>query len=650
MDTGVFGDAWRSIIAAVDRAILNLVAALYDIMRQLATTQIFSEKSITDFAARIYTLLALIMVFKVTFSLITYLVNPDTISDSESGAGNLAKNGIIVLILIIVVPYGFDFLYRAQAAMLKDNFVAKLVYGGTDDTGPNGMNKIRMHSKCSPTNVTGTGQYLAMATLRPFFQINPSISANGTGGTDADHTIDAYCSAQSIDDIMVPEVYKKGTQDHITGVSGGVYVIDYSTLLSTITAFVVMILMLSTCLDIALRAVKLGFLELVAPIPIISYIDPKSGKNGMFKKWTDAVIATWASLFIKLAIVYFAIYTISLIADAFDDATKENSIWLILFLIIGALMFAKQAPKLIEDIFGIKLDGKMLHPIKKVQDDMLGGKAIATGVGMATGAAIGAIGGAAANAWAAKVNNQNAMKKLAEKHEDIAKHPGIKWSNLPEYQKIKYADEYKKAGGKTTFGNVRSIVAGSGSAAIRSAAAGKKSGKFTPIANANTGVTDSSTARTRRAGGYGFGTQFIDKVTDIAHIPQSYGTTSILKDEIKSLERENANLLTSLASLKKQYEKVMSPEKIAAHTKASELIWEIDGVRQKEPVFKYNDFASYKADIESVREYDAKKDLTESEFDLKRGLDMAVREVDANIAKNNKRINEINENMKPGKK
>ena len=75
-----------------------------------------------------------------------------------------------------------------------------------------------------------------------------------------------------------------------------------------ITLTAVVLLLINFCMDVAVRSIKLAFLQLVAPIPIISYIDPKSGKDGLFKKWYDMCFKTYLSLFIRLLALYFAIY------------------------------------------------------------------------------------------------------------------------------------------------------------------------------------------------------------------------------------------------------------------------------------------------------------------------------------------------------
>ena len=80
-------------------------------------------------------------------------------------------------------------------------------------------------------------------------------------------------------------------------------------------------------------------------------------------------------------------------------------------------MFAKQLPKLIEEIFGIKSDGMLLHPLKKFQEQALFGKEI-TGISKGltrgvTAAALGTVTGAAGGLIAGqKLSNEEGVKRV----------------------------------------------------------------------------------------------------------------------------------------------------------------------------------------------------------------------------------------------
>ena len=76
--------------------------------------------------------------------------------------------------------------------------------------------------------------------------------------------------------------------------------VDYKFVFSTVVGVVVVLLLINFCMDVGLRSIKLSFLQLVAPIPILSYVDPKSGKDGLFKKWYEMCFKTFLSLFIRI--------------------------------------------------------------------------------------------------------------------------------------------------------------------------------------------------------------------------------------------------------------------------------------------------------------------------------------------------------------
>jgi hypothetical protein len=128
---------------------------------------------------------------------------------------------------------------------------------------------------------------------------------------------------------------------------------------------------------------------MIAPIPILSYCDPKSGKDGMFGKWLKMCKNTYLDLFIRLFALYFGIYVISLVGTFRDIITNKNvsGTLVTVFMILGVLIFVKQLPKIISDSLGVDMSGKFEPNLfKKIENEALGGKAI-------TGAAAGVAGG-----------------------------------------------------------------------------------------------------------------------------------------------------------------------------------------------------------------------------------------------------------------
>lgn len=389
-------DVVRSIFAQIDRAVYTLISVTYELLLELSQTIIFTQENIQEFQGRIYTLLGVFMLFKVTFSFINYIVNPDQMNDKAKGVHKIITNIVLVLALIIITPTAFQKLVELQNAILKDNIIPKFILGTTGNIGTD--KSFKMSEKCErEVKVENDGDYISLIVFRPFYQVEEI-----TTSLDINSYIPYYCTemAANTTSYLNAEIYNKAP-----GNWNGTYLVNYSFFLSTIVGIVVALILVSFCFDVAIRSIKLGFLQLIAPVPIISYIDPDSSKNGMFKKWLKEVGKTWADLFIRLIALFFAIYVITMVTSAgeLSDISLnplKNKFWIDLFIIIGALMFAKKLPSLIESITGIKIDGGLtLNPMKKIRDNALGGKMITGGLKAAGALGVGAVLGMGANAY-----------------------------------------------------------------------------------------------------------------------------------------------------------------------------------------------------------------------------------------------------------
>lgn len=377
---------------SIDKIVFNFISSIYDVLITIARTSVLTQADIADMADRIYKLLAIFMVFKVTLSLITYVVNPDDFADKSKGISKLSKNIIISLALLILTPYLFSYAYQFQTIILEDNSLSVLIFG--EESTSNGTDSF----------FNSAGDKMAYTTISAFF--SPNLSLDGLIACDtiselqgekkvfSDECYKAMEVLLDPDDVLFTrqslDNYKIGVEKGVLGLMfrqemavatyENEFIMDYKFIFSTVVGVVIILLLISFCMDVAVRSIKLAFLQLVAPIPIISYVDPKSGKDGLFKKWYDMCFKTYLSLFIRLLALYFAVYIISKVSDlrlvdVIDGSYVTNGI-VAIFVIIGALMFAKQLPKLLEGL-GIKLDGGgkfTLNPLRKIENEALGGK------------------------------------------------------------------------------------------------------------------------------------------------------------------------------------------------------------------------------------------------------------------------------------
>ena len=415
MEESVFMDGVRSFFAMLDRMVYSLIAIFYNTISDLASAQIVNSTVITTITSRIYALLSVFMIFKISFSLISYIVDPNKISDKAKGGGSLIKHIVITFALIVSVPFAFNMLYEAQSALLADQLIPRFLLGTEINETPNGDGDVGSGYKMQMTDcdnvleIPNMGNFIGLALFKPFFVPQKEvIGADGSitnkVGEFTENAHNLYCTAgeylgeASVKHLLSDDDLYNSPKGWTTD---NYYTIDYSFALSTAIGVVVALILLGYCFDVATRAFKLLFLEIIAPIPIISYIDPDSAKSGMFIKWLKEVGGTWISLFTRLASLFLAIFVIQQVTSVdgqlYFVAGYEfngNKAWIKILLIIGALMFAKQLPKILENILGFQLGGNMtLNPMKKVEGEMVGGKQ-AIGAGKAvTAGALGAVGG-----------------------------------------------------------------------------------------------------------------------------------------------------------------------------------------------------------------------------------------------------------------
>lgn len=434
-----FYNTIRGFFFQLDSVIFGLIDDVYSLLIQISRTSIFSTDVISEFSERIFAIAGIFMLFKVTMSLINYVVNPDDFSDKNKGFANIAKRIVFSLAMLVLVPYIFREAYTLQAIILEENTLMHLVFGTTQAGSLPNDNYVEeagrdiqftLMSAFLQPNVAefyGNRTY-DFALCEEVYDIadnglikyregssyiyalnedcfgtyeNDLYAANGCDNSPLCKAFKAY-NKESLDlfqtyaQAMAQQNYSLLMRKDLVRASvDGVYIIDYKMLVSTAIGIAVVYLFILFCIDIAIRSVKLGFLEMISPVPILSYIDPKSGDKGIFKKWFDMCWKTYLSLFLRLFALYLGIYAITIIGGYTDFVTGEviQGNWLLnVFMIVGILIFVKQLPKLIEDVLGIKLDGKFqLNPFKRFADEAFGGKQLLGlgAAGLAGGAAFG---------------------------------------------------------------------------------------------------------------------------------------------------------------------------------------------------------------------------------------------------------------------
>lgn len=509
-----FNDLIRNFFGWIDSIIYGLVDGEYKTFINISQLTLLDNQAFDVFAQRVYTLIGIFMLFKLAFSLLEMLVSPDVLTDKNKGLGKIVQRVLISLILIVSTPFIFNYAFKIQNVVLGQNILANIILGG-------GYETAEVSEDDAQTTIQNT--YSNGGKLMGFSVLNAFLSPK--------YTALAYpeSEAQAAKDVLGEDLYNKAYVPYLEArkstdinklldlknvKNDGEYVFNYSFFVSTLAGAFVAWIMLTFCIDIGVRMVKLTFLQLIAPIPILSYIDPKTTK--VFSSWTKECVKTYLDVFLRLLIIYFVIFILSIIMKdgllnvyryewnitTGDLVTADYSptFFETALVVIGLLMFAKQAPGLITDILGIKMSGDFtMNPLKKLSQSPY------------AAAALGGLGGAALGA-AASIAGTRARRK------DINKMSGL-------------TDEQKKSLLRQS-GYGRNLTRGIFGGAYRSgktAASGKDIGK-----GITSGVTQTSSKRKLRETGYNGLDKSRDYFTDVAQIPNKSGTTSALKGKVKA--------------------------------------------------------------------------------------------------------------------
>ena len=96
MEQHWYTDIFRSIFAAIDGIVYNLISDAYGLLEKIAQVKVFGNDDISSITNKVYTIIGIFMLFKLTFSFITYIVNPDAMTDKDKGVQKIIQNIVIM--------------------------------------------------------------------------------------------------------------------------------------------------------------------------------------------------------------------------------------------------------------------------------------------------------------------------------------------------------------------------------------------------------------------------------------------------------------------------------------------------------------------------------------------------------------------------
>lgn len=401
-------DLIKMIFFFIDNVIYSFIPTLYKMILYLADINLYDgNAAIAGLVQRVYILVGVFMLFKLSFSMIRYIADPNSFSDNAKGFTSLVKNVSISLILLVTVPYMFDTAYKIQATILKSNIIPNFIMGTTGEfnmeeyeSAAKDMQFILFSPFFSVNYKAGSGD-----DEGPLSICNPNLDENKEyplvniiGTADMALAADGECLkaiAKQMDadpgisssGVKLNDFFKLDEDERnfgnlsvlTTWTIDGDSAINYLPVLSTLCGGYLVFLLLSFCFDVGGRVIKLLFLQILSPIAILSSIDPtESSQNSKLKEWGSECVKTFLSVFLRLAIMFivvqlFKVITEFVFSDQLSNQTYEglpspsgiDNLFIFVFLVLGSFQVAKNIPSLIEKAFGIKLSGEInMNPFK----------------------------------------------------------------------------------------------------------------------------------------------------------------------------------------------------------------------------------------------------------------------------------------------
>lgn len=372
---------WKIIISLVG-SIFKLVNSAYRIFLALAEADIFENAEFDIITKNMYEILSIVMLFALAYGILVKIVDPENSKSGVDGKKILQKL-VMAIVLLALIPSIFSFMFGLQKAILESK-VLNSIFTGSSNVGAE--------------NIKNAGNVMAVNSFKPFFtpNVNNDTNPEDARGIIKNHTEygvtlnnqESYgckyeeCTLAEVDSFAEKTGDFGFYQAFALNIHEGE--VDFQWLIALIVGGFLVYAMISFCFDMALRVCKLAFFEIIAPIAIFCNVIPKM--EDVFKKWLSNTTKTFISVFTRIIVMNFGVYLISIIVKNVDLGLDNAGNWFLnliakCFLILGIVMFMRQAPKLLSDLFGFG-DGDMKLGIK---DKLKSSGAFAAGAAIGAG-------------------------------------------------------------------------------------------------------------------------------------------------------------------------------------------------------------------------------------------------------------------------
>ena len=399
--SGSIADFLVSILSGISLGIDSLVYQLlgyaYNLFNVIASARVLSQDTLATLANRVYIIIGVIALFLVAYALLTAIIDPDKASKGDTSLGKIIPNIAIAIVAIALVPTIFTYAYRIQKDILCDNLIAKWILDS------------------NPISSDDSGAYLATTLFQSFYY--PKVSStdekannDSTGITSEEEYNTRLQNITDSEGQPLSTAFDSARKGEKTlGDALGNFneniknkEIGYFMIVSTLAGGFCVYVLINYCFDAAKRAIKLAYLQLIAPLPILTIIIP--GQKKIFQNWLKKTISCFTEIFVRIFVIVIVAFIAenlpnlvfnmsSMFNDGYGCVTEIGLVTALLvkaLLILRLFAFAKEAPKLISDITGFDSKGFKLGISDRLKESGPIGGAIdklgKTTAGIVTGA------------------------------------------------------------------------------------------------------------------------------------------------------------------------------------------------------------------------------------------------------------------------
>lgn len=403
----------RAICMAIDGVLYSLLDNAYDLVIKLSTAELLKHSTIKSLTGNLYIIFGVVAFFRLAMLLVNSIIDPEKLNEKGKGLSNIFFRVVGMVILLAVTPFLFEKSYDLQEKIVgadaSKNIIFKTILGNNaniaspkNSNAGKALQNIALSSlitidenylvngdQCNIGKKNSKGKDCGFYPLTCVSDGKGKCTPQGEYVYDVSKCDWANCqkAVDLYNEMYVGEDMSPAKLAQYVGTSGKikidkeeqeVYVYNYMFIITGVVGVAMTYIIISFAIDIAVRMFELIVLEILSPLFIATFVDPKSAQSGPFKNWLSAVGKSYASLYIRLAIIALMVLLVSIINQSkMFQSMGEVSGWAKIFMVIGLLIFAKKAPKWIGDMIGIKGDGGLggLSIGKK-----LGGMALAGGL------------------------------------------------------------------------------------------------------------------------------------------------------------------------------------------------------------------------------------------------------------------------------